>query len=170
MKKMIFAVLLGFVFHALGQSVTPTQPTAPLANFYAAGVSYNQAGAPPVGGTAFWAHLLNGSAQSTTKTYTFTVVDALANGTKPFTMNTNIGTGIAQQVTAVNGVPIYVPTTAGISWSGSNTGWQWSTGVAAAIHLKGNWYAYPAARVAKSSVSNGTGYQPILTVMIGRGQ
>lgn len=147
-------VLLGLA--ALGQSP---------ANIYAAGVSFNNAGSPRVAGTALWAHSISDSG-----TFAFTAVDALPTNFKPFTVTTNIGAGVAQKVFSIGKVPVYIPTSAGISFNGTNTGWAWSTGAAASIKLRKNWRIFPTVRVAKSSVSNGAGYQPIVGLLFGYAQ
>ena len=102
-------------------------------------------------------------------TYAFTVVDALPASLKPFTVTTNIGAGIAQKVVTLGSVPIFIPTSAGISYNGTNTGWAWSTGAIASIKIKGNWRVFPNVRIVKSSVSAGSGYQPIVGVLFGWG-
>lgn len=150
----IFALALG----ASAQSVT---------NLYAAGVSFNNQGTPGIAGSALYAHSLGDSG-----TYAFTVVDALPTQFKPFVVTTNFGAGVAQKVVTLGKVPIFVPTSAGISFNGTNTGWAWSTGALASIKLsaKKNWRIFPTVRIAKSSVSNGTGYQPIVGILFGWGQ
>lgn len=134
------------------------------ANLYAAGVSYNVGGSPAVAGTGLYARLLSGG------TYAFSVVDALPLSVKPFTVSTNFGFGVAQKVVTIANVPIFVPTSAGISYNGNNTGWAWSTGGLAAFKVKGNLRVLPNVRIVKSSVSNGAGYQPIVGVLFGWGQ
>lgn len=138
------------------------QATADMQNMYAAGISYNVGGNPSIAGTGLYAHLI-----ADTGTYAFTAVDALPNTVKPFTINTNFGLGVAQKIATLNKIPIYVPSAVGVSWTGSNTGWQWNAGALAAIHIKGNYYLMPSVRFLKSSVSNGTGYQPIVGVLFG---
>jgi hypothetical protein len=138
--------------------------TTSLTNIYAGGVSYNSQGTPGIAGTALYARSVND-----TGTYAFTVVDALPTNFKPFTVTTNFSAGVAQKVFTIGKVPIYVPTSAGVSFNGTNTGWAWSTGALASVHLKGNWHLFPTVRVAKSSVSNGTGYQPIVGILFGWG-
>jgi hypothetical protein len=133
-------------------------------NIYAAGVSYNNAGTPAIAGSALYAHALGDSG-----TYAFTVVDALPTNLRPFTVTSNFGAGVAQKVFSIGKVPIFVPTSAGISFNGTNTGWAWSTGALASIRVKNNWRIFPTVRIAKSSVSNGTGYQPIVGVLFGWG-
>ncbi len=135
------------------------------ANIYAGGISFNNAGSPSIAGTGLYARSISGSG-----TYAFTVVDALPTNLKPFTVTTNFGGGIAQKLFTIGKVPIFLPSSAGVSYNGSNTGWVWSTGALASITVKKNWRIFPTVRIAKSSVSNGTGYQPIVGILFGWGQ
>ncbi|HEX4039058.1 MAG TPA: hypothetical protein VHX37_13440 [Acidobacteriaceae bacterium] len=167
------ALLLGVALPAHAQTTTTTPPasqttTYGVENLYAVGVSYNVGATPAVAGTGLYARNLNTG--SSLPTYAFTAVDALPNTLKPFTVSTNMGAGIAQQVATIGNVPIYVPTAVGVSWNGTNTGWQWNTGAIASIHLKGNYYLLPSVRIVKSSVTGGTGYQPIIGVLFGWGK
>lgn len=157
-----FALALIIVLAAVfAHSQTPQA-----SNIYAAGLSFNQSASPAVAGTALYAHLLSDNSG----TYAFTVVDALPTNVHPFTVTTNFGAGIAQKVFSIGSVPLYIPTAAGISFNGTNTGWQWSTGALASIKLKGNWRVMPNVRIMKSSVSSGAGYQPIVGIMFGWGK
>jgi hypothetical protein len=161
LKAILIAVcLLGFCAPAVHAQ------EAPLTNIYAAGVSFNNSGSPSIAGTGLYARLLSDASG----TYAFTAVDALPNTLKPFTVTTNFSGGVAQKVFTIGKIPIFVPTAAGVSYSGSNVGWAWSTGALASIKLKGNFRIFPTVRIAKSSVSNGTGYQPIVGVLFGWGQ
>jgi len=161
MKRIAALVSMVFVLGLCAFAQTPA-PT----NVYAAGISFNNAGTPAIAGTALYAKLLaDGSG-----TYAFTVVDALPTNVKPFTVTSNISAGIAQKVFSIGKIPIFLPTAAGISFNGTNTGWAWSTGGMASIPLKGNWKLFPHVRIAKSSVSNGTGYQPVVGLLIGWSQ
>jgi hypothetical protein len=137
-------------------------------NIYAAGVSFNNAGTPSIAGTGLYARQVSDGSG----TYIFTVMDALPTNLKPFTVTSNFGGGIAQKVFTIGKVPIFIPTSAGISFNGTNTGWAWSTGALASIKLgaKSNWRIFPTVRIAKSSVSNGTGYQPVIGILFGWGQ
>ncbi len=140
--------------------------TPPPANIYAAGVSYNNSAAPAVAGTGLYARLL-----ADTGTYAFTVLDALPVSVKPFQVTTNIAAGIAQKLPLSLGkLSVYVPTAAGISFSGSNTGWSWSTGALLHIPIGNGWFVGPNVRTLKSSVSGGSGYQVIAGVLIGWGK
>lgn len=157
MKKLLLAVLL-LSLSALAQT--------PLTSIYAGGVSFNSSASPRVAGTGLYAHSVDSFG-----TYAFTVVDVLPNTVKPFTVTSNFSVGAAQKVFTFGKVPIYVPTSAGISYNGTNTGWAWSTGAMASVKVgKKGFHLFPAVRVVKSSVSNGTGYQPIATIMFGFGQ
>lgn len=165
MKKYLILLLAGVLSFA-GVSSAQTAATAPLTNIYAVGASYSVGATPSVSGTGLYAHLL----VPTTSTYAFTAVDVLPNTVKPFTVNTNFGAGIAQKLVTIGTVPVYIPTGAGISFNGTNTGWQWNTGALASFHLKGGYYLMPNVRVVKSSVTGGTGYQPIIGVLFAWGQ
>lgn len=148
--------------------VVPTRVLAQdVSNLYMAGGSYNAGATPAFAGTALYAHQIN-----TSGTYAFTMVDALPNTLRPFTVTTNFAAGIAQRIATIDGVSIFVPTAAGISYTGPNVGWSWSTGAGVPFQLKkgSSWYLMPTARVLKSSVSNGSGYQPIIGLLFGWGQ
>lgn len=153
--------------YAINTLATASLPDAPSDNLYAAGLSYSVNATPALAGTALQAHLLSAS----TKTYQFAAIDVLPNTIKPFTVTSNVGVGVAQQVLAFtvkgNSIPLYMPVAAGTTWSGSNVGWEWNGGVIAAIPYKG-FLLLPSVRFLKSSVSNGTGYQPILGILIGK--
>jgi hypothetical protein len=145
----------------------PSQAQTNPTNIYAAGISFNNAGTPAIAGTGLYARAVNDASG----TYIFTVVDALPTNLKPFTVTSNFGGGIAQKIFSIGKVPIFIPSSAGISFNGTNTGWAWSTGAIAPIKLsaKSNWRIFPTVRIAKSSVSNGTGYQPIVGILFGWG-
>lgn len=160
-KFALLLVFMSILILALGAFAQTPQPV----NVYAAGVSFNSGASPSVAGTALYAHLLSDGSG----TYAYSVFDALPTTLKPFTVTNNVGAGIAQKLFSIGNVPIYVPTAAGISWNGSNTGWQWSTGALASIKLKGNWRIMPNVRLVKSSVSNGDGYRPMFGVLFGWG-
>lgn len=162
MKHMFIAILAITLFCAFANAQDVT-------NLYGAGVSYNSGASPAVAGTALYAHKID-ALKDSTGSYAFTVVDALPVSVKPFTVNTSFGAGIAQKVFTIGKVPVFVPTSAGISYNGSNTGWAWTTGGMAVINLKGNWKLLPNVRIVKSSVSAGAGYQPVAGIAIGWGQ
>lgn len=138
-------------------------------NFAAAGVSYlaGGSGVSSVAGTGLYARLLSSSAGS----YAFTVIDAVPQTVHPFVVGTNIGVGLAQYVFSIGRAAIYVPTAAGVSWSGTNTGWNWSTGAMASIPPKAGSHAriLPSVRMVKSSVSGNSGYQVIVGLAFGWG-
>jgi len=160
------AIALGFVLLALVQpgftQTAPPATPAPIANIYAAGISFDSGASPAIAGTGIYAHLVNDGSG----TYAFTVVDVLPASVNPFTVTTNFSGGIAQKVFSIGKVPIFVPSSAGISYTGTNTGWAWSTGAMAPIKIKGNWRIFPNVRVVKSSVG-GSGYRPVVGLLFG---
>lgn len=163
----LFLVVTALCLGAFAQGAPPPPaPSGPLQNIYAAGISYNNSVSPSVAGTALYAHSLNDA----TGTYAFTVMDALPTTFHPFNVTTNVGAGIAQKLFSIGSVPVYVPTSAGVSFSGTNTGFQWSSGAMASIHVKGSWYAFPNLRFVHSNVSNGSGYQITTGFMFGWGK
>jgi hypothetical protein len=169
--KLVSSLLIVCALAMCGFAQSPAAP-APAAtpalpsNLYAAGVSFNSTASPRIAGTGLYARLISDS----TGTYAFTVLDALPASISPFTVTTNMGVGVAQKLFTVGKVPIFVPTSAGISFNGTNTGWAWSTGAIASIRIKNNWRVLHNVRIVKSSVSNGAGYQPIVGVLFGWGQ
>jgi hypothetical protein len=140
-------------------------PVVPLQNLYALGGSYNVNASPSVAGTALYAHFVTSPG-----TYAFTAIDVLPNTIKPFFVTSNIGVGLAQRMFTIGRVSLFMPTAAGISWSGSNTGWQWTGGTAVTVSLNHGFYLVPTVRFLKSSVSGGSGYQPILGLGLGWGK
>ena len=149
---------------AFAQSTLPS-------NIYAVGASYNNAASPSIAGTALYAKL----ASADSGTYAFTVVDILPTSVKPFTVSTNIGVGVAQKAFNIGPVNVFIPTSAGVSITGTNTGWSWSGGALFDYNIKkdGKATAYhlmPNVRFLKSSVSNGSDYQLIGGLLFGWGQ
>lgn len=135
-----------------------------VSNLYLAGGSYSQGASPSFAGTGFYAHRLNDSG-----TYAFTMIDALPASSKPFTVTTNVGVGVAQRVVTIAGFPVFVPTSLSISYNSQNVGWAYSTGAGVPFRIKGSkWFAMPTARVLKSNVS-GAGYQPVIGILFGTG-
>lgn len=130
-------------------------------NYAAIGTTYNHGAIPAIAGSALFAKRVTGD------TFSFTVVDALPTTYKPFTVSTQWATGIAQKVVQIGNVGIFVPMAAGITYSGTNTGWVWNSGVLVGIPLKGTWVLYPVVRVSKSSVANS--YQVFGGILIGWG-
>lgn len=171
MRKLlaILGLLAGFAIPSFAQTAAPPAATTPapaIQNVYAAGVSWNQSASPAIAGTALYAHAVDSSG-----TFAFTAIDVLPTSVKPFTVTTNVGVGVAQKLFSIGKVPILCPTTAGVSWSGTNTGWAWSTGALASVKLgKSNWHLFPMVRVARSNVSSGSGVQPIVGVALGWAQ
>ena len=161
--NVVFAIIL----LAIMGFYSPSLRAQTVQNLYMAGGSYNPGASPSIAGSALYAHQV--SADTAPGLYAFSLIDALPSNTKPFTVTTNVGAGIAQKVLTIDGVDILVPTAIGISWTGTNTGWAWTTGAGAPIRVKPNWYVMPTVRVLKSSIG-GAGYQPIVGVLFGWGK
>jgi hypothetical protein len=140
-------------------ATTTATPAADLTNIYGLGASWNPGGSPAIAGTALYAHGIGN-----TGTYAFTVLDALPNTTKPFTVTTNVGVGVAQKLLTLGSVPIYGTTATGVAWSGANAGWQYNLGAAALIGISKNknYFIMPTGRVLKSTINGG--YSPIIGV------
>ena len=155
----LLVAVLGF-----GQTAT-ADPT----NLYSFGMSWNQSASATVAqqfaGTAMYARK-----QTEAGTYAFTALDIVPTAVNPITVTNQTSVGIAQRVLTVGGWKIYGTAAAGPSWTGSNSGWAWLAGGMASrsIGSKG-WRIMPNIRTIKSSVSNGSGYQLIIGVMVGFG-
>ncbi len=165
LRSLLGVVALAFaLFAAPALRAQDTAAPAPAAtpNFYGAGLSWNPNGSPQFAGTALYER------DVTSVTKAFTLIDVVPSSVKPFTVTSNVAVGIAQQVATFASYKVYIPTSAGISWTGPNTGWAWGTGAAVAIPLKDGWTVVPTVRVLKSSVSGGTGYQPIVGFVVGK--
>jgi hypothetical protein len=159
--KNLFAVSV--VVLALALASVAQTPEAP-SNIYAAGLSFNNSASPSIAGTGLYARQVIGSG-----TYVLAVVDVLPNTLKPFTVTTIFSPGVAQKFATLGNVTLYSLSSAGLAYNGSNTGWGWTAGGAASVPIgKTKWRAFPNVRVAKSSVSNGTGYQLTLGSLFGR--
>ena len=145
----------------------PTTATAPK-NVYAGGVSYNTNAHPAIAGTALYAHNLD--PKQSLSTYAITVFDAVPTSYSPLTVTTNVGVGVAQDVYKIRSATVWMPTSAGISWTGKNTGWAWTGGVAVSIPItKQRFYLIPNVRFLRSNVSNNSGYQVIAGFLFGIG-
>lgn len=105
-----------------------------------------------------------------TKNYAFAIGDGIpvlkidADGRKILMLQGNFAVGIGREIARIRGLPIYVPLAAGISWTGENKGWEWTTGTMTKISTK---YGdiLPGVRVLKSSVSFDEGYKAIVSVL-----
>ena len=145
--------------------VSPINAPIPIQNIYAFGGSYNFNTSPKFSGTALYGHLVVSPG-----TYFFTLVDVVPTTTKPYTVTNNVGVGLAQKMFSIGRVDLVIPTTAGVSWTGLNVGWQWNGGFAFVIHLNHNLYLIPTARYLRSNVSNNSGTQPIIGMEFGFGK
>ena len=149
----VLFALFAFATTASAQTTLPT-------NLYAGGISYNSGASNPVAGTAMYDRL------TTDSTYAFTALDILPISVKPFTVSTNVSVGVAQKVLTWNNINFFTPTSAGLSITGNNTGWTWTSGILADYNIKKSgkatqYHVQPNVRWLKSSVSGGSDYQLI---------
>lgn len=170
-KTLLALLVVGGLLAFPSTVCAQTTATALPSNIYAVGASYNPGATHPVAGTALYAKL----ASSDTDTYGFTALDVLPVSTKPFTVSTNVSVGVAQKVLTFESIKFYVPTSAGISITGSNTGWAWTGGVLADYPIKKSgaatqFHLLPNVRYLKSSVSNGSDYQLTGGILVGWGK
>lgn len=170
--------IFGFTLLFLAAIAVAAQtPAAPPDNLYGLGMSYNSGASPAVAGNAFYAKLLSAN-QSTSDvgggvmvttfhpTYSFTLLDILPDTVKPFSVTTNISSGIAQQVFQLGPVNLFTIGTAGLSVGNTNLGWTWTAGAFGDYNFKKagkptKLDLIVGARTIKSSVSGGSGYQII---------
>lgn len=160
MKLRQFAFLACLFLTLSVAAQKPAATTTGVTDLCAIGPSYSASTPPSVSGTILCAH------QATSSSYSFAVLDVVPESVKPFNAVTNLGVGMAQQVGTFGRVTMFFPTSVGISFSGASAGWQWNSGLLAAIPVKRLWIM-PMARFVKSSVSGGSSYQPIFGVLIG---
>lgn len=159
MKRILLMTLL-LCFAAvtcLGQ--TPVQPN----DIYGAGAAFAPGTGQPYAATAFEAHNISGNS------YTFTdfilvptkVTNSVTNPDGTVTTKTNIvfskniGVGVAQKLFDMGKYPLFTTGTAGPSWTGSDTTWQFQYGVTVPIRIKkSNFFIMPV--VTGNSSPNGT--------------
>lgn len=175
MKILLAVVLMFTAALALGQ--TTAVSTAHLTDLYGAGGAYSPNATPVGSAIAFEAHKLNASG-----TWSFTEFLAVpqlpsktAAGTPtPFTMSSNVGTGVAQKFADFGAIPIYTTGTAGISWTGQDTSWQLNYGFMPVIPLKGKmagWYVLPFVQgMSGGSTIGGTRFEVGFAMAWGRKQ
>ena len=160
--------------------------TAPPINLYAFGVSYNNANSPSVDGTALYARMVAANVSSTTTTaagttttayptYAFTALDILPVSIKPFEVSTNMSVGVAQRIFNLNGINVFIPVSAGPAITGTNLGWNWTSGLLLDYQIKKagvptNWHIMPNLRWLQTNVNGGSVYQLTGGILIGLGQ
>jgi hypothetical protein len=168
LKSFTLSILASLLFLSGGCTQTAFAQSVTLpANFYAVGASYNPPASPSFDGTLLLAKQVTVSG---TSTLAFTVVDVLPINVKTLMVSTNIGVGVAAKLATIAGHNVYAPTSAGISYTGTNTGWNWTTGIAVPFKINPakSYYVVPNVRVLKSSIAGG--YQLVPGVLFGWGQ
>lgn len=145
------------VFGASAQTTTPAADT----DIFGAGATFNGSFAF----TGLYARLVAND------TYAFTVADAVPTGVKPaVTTDVSVSVGVARRFATIGSTKFYIPTAAGPTFSGKNTGWNWSTGLLASVPIgSGGFRLMPNVRVLKSSISE-NGYSWMGGFMFGWGK
>ena len=147
---------------AFAQATDPT-------NVYGFGGSWNQSASSQTS-QQFAATAMYARAQTQAGTYAFTAIDLVPTSIQPITLTTQASVGIAQRFVTLGTWKLYGTAAAGPSWTGTNSGWAWIAGGMATHQIgKTQWKVMPNIRTVKSSVSNNSGYQLIIGVMVGLG-
>ncbi len=166
MKLKLLPLLLLTAIAGFAQTTNPALSITDPLNIWGVGVSWNQSASPVLSqqfsGNAFYAR-----DQTTAGTYAFGLIDAVPTSFTPFTTTTNLGVGIGQKVMTVGTWKIYGTVAAGPSWSGTNTGWNWSGGAMATHDLNAKYWFGFNARAIRSSVNQNSGNQYIFGVLVG---
>lgn len=129
---------------------------------WALGLSIAPQSSPAIAGTAMWAKELGNSQH-----FAFAVADVLPTTKRPFLIENNFGIGIAEKAFHIRRVAFFVPLSLDVSDSGRAVGWAWSAGGMASLPWREHWHLLPNLRVVHSDVSNNSGAQLILGLMIG---
>ena len=152
------------VFAQTAPAPTATPSALSGATFYGAGVSYNPGASPSIAGTALAAQQVTSIGSK--PTFAFAVLDVLPASVKPFIVTTNLSAGVAQQVFTIGTTTFYIPLSTGFTYTGTNSGWNWSTGLMVLHPLKGSFSIGPNVRTVKSSVNGNSGYQLVFGTLI----
>ena len=150
MKKTLLLITILLV-----SAIGLTAQTLP-STLYGVGLAGSPSATPPVAGMGLFAKQVTGT------TYSATLFQVIPNNQQKFTVTSNIGTGIAQQLFVIPGTnyAVYGMATGGVSWQSSNVGVSFSGAATVPFRYKqSNWYVLPFVGWNKSSVANGTGYQ-----------
>lgn len=142
---------------AMAFSQAPTRESLPN-NIYAFGATINPNGSPIVSGTGMYGRLTDGAKG----TYAIGVLDVVSTTAKPYTVTTNPSAGIAQQFIDKGNLKVFVTPSAGLSYTGANTGYSYALGGMVTYDLSPNYAIGFGGRLFRSNISN-SGYQPALS-------
>jgi len=143
---------------ALAQATTPPTRTSLPNNIYAFGMTFNPNASPFLSGTGLYGRLVD-----TKGTYAVGVLDVIPTTTKPYTVTTNPSAGIAQEFYSHSNLKVFVTPAAGLSYTGTNTGYSYALGGLVTYDLSPSYSIGFGGRLFKSSISN-SGYQPALSL------
>jgi hypothetical protein len=150
-----FAATLSFAQVAAVPS-TPTRDSLP-GNIYAFGLTYNPNASPVVAGTGLYGRLVDNKG-----TYAVAVLDVVPTTAQPYTITTNPSAGVAQEFYAHANLKVFVTPSAGLSYSGTNTGYSYAMGGLITYDLSPSYALGFGGRLFKSNIS-GSGYQPAIS-------
>lgn len=157
--RIVRNVLFVVVFLLIGAFICVAQTRDSLPNnIYAFGMTANPNASPVVTGTGLYGRLVDAKG-----TYAIAVLDVVSTSTAPYTVTTNPSAGIAQQFYAKGNLKVFVTPAAGLSYSGTNTGYSYALGGLVTYDLSPSYAVGFGGRLFKSSISN-SGYQPALSV------
>jgi len=117
-------------------------------SFAGVGANYTPELNPPVSGWALYAKKI------TSTTYSFNVIDITSKTVKPFTVQTDTSTGVAQWIARFHKVDLFVVGNLGLSAAASNVGLAYSGGGAGVFKIKGKWCGIIPVRVMKSTLGD----------------
>ncbi len=158
LKAFIIGSIAGLILSAVAFGQTAPTLTSLPSNIYAFGATVNPNGSPIVSGTGLYGRLVD-----TKGTYAIAVLDVVSTTSAPYTVTTNPSAGIAQEFINNGRVKVFVTPSAGLSYTGTNTGYSYALGGLITYDLTPKYSIGFGGRLFKSNVSN-SGYQPAISV------
>jgi len=161
LKKLLLFVVPTLLLTAVASAqVTPGAPTLTSLpnNIYAFGPTFNPNATPVISGTAFYGRKLDDKG-----TYAIAGMDIMTGSTAPFTVTSNPFTGVAQQFYSSGRLHVFATPSAGLSYSGTNTGYSYALGGLIVYDLSPSYALGFGGRAFKSNISN-SGYEPAVSL------
>ncbi len=159
--KSLRTMMIAFALILAGAVVVPAQTetrTSLPNDVYAFGITANPNASPVVAGTGLYGRALDAKG-----TYAIAVLDVMGTTSSPYTVTTNPSAGVAQIFINNGNLKVFVTPSAGLSYTGSNTGYSYALGGLVTYDLSPKYALGFGGRLFKSNVSN-SGYQPALSV------
>lgn len=159
LKAFVLGLLAGTILTVTAAAQTAPNPTEALPNnIYAFGLTFNPNASPVVAGTGLYGRLVDSKG-----TYAIAVLDVVPTTTAPYTITTNPSAGVAQEFYANAKLKVFVTPSAGLSYSGTNTGYSYALGGMVVYDLSPSYALGFGGRLFKSNISN-SGYQPAVSL------